>query len=170
MFIVEVFVCLFVFFLIKIRKWFWHKMSWMFVCVGRCYFESRILFEFCLDVHVRRGNRLLGTRQVSKILILLVKSALFSSVTYQSLELRYLPFHGSRLLMIMMISEFSNIWDIHFFLPSFYRLQDYKIRGLIRSEKRSALFSVGLPWKAHVYVYPWEERTSRYGNFLYQAF
>ena len=67
----------------------------MFVCVGRCYFESRILFEFCLDVRVRRGNRLLGTKQVSKILILLVKSALFSSVTYQSLELRYLPFHGS---------------------------------------------------------------------------
>lgn len=44
----------------------------MFVCVGRCYFESRILFEFCLDVHVRRGNRLLATKQVSKILILLV--------------------------------------------------------------------------------------------------
>ena len=59
------------------------------------------------------------------------------------------------LLMIMMISEFSNIWDIHFFLPSFYRFQGYKIRGLIRSEKRSAPFSVGLPRKAHVYVYPW---------------
>ena len=144
-------------------------MSWMFVCVGRCYFESRILFEFCLDVHVRRGNRLLATKQVSKILILLVNLHYSQAwhinhsncVTFLSIEV---------LLMIMMISEFSNIWDIHFFLPSFYRFQGYKIRGLIRSEKRSAPFSVGLPRKAHVYVYPWEERTSRYGNFLYQAF
>lgn len=53
-------------------------------------------------------------------------------VTFLSMEV---------LLMIMMISEFSNIWDINFFLPSFYRFQGYKIRGLIRSEKRSAPFS-----------------------------
>ena len=170
MFIVEVFVCLFVcFFLIKIRKWFWHKMSWMFVCVGRCYFESRILFECCLDVHVRGEIGCLGQGRFQKFWF--YWSNLHYSqawhinhsncVTFLSMEV---------LLMIMMISEFSNIWDIHFFLPSFYRFQGYKIRGLIRSKKRSAPFSVGLPWKAHVYVYPWEERTSRYGNFLYQAF
>lgn len=78
----------------------------MFVSGYKSYSQSGILFEFCLDVHVRQENRMLGMKHVSTILIFLVK---FVMCNIKLNELKALFSIKNTLFILILITKLMSM-------------------------------------------------------------